>query len=123
MLQYTFPSAKFYLKQFILLAVKLLEYINMPQSILETFYRDGQNPLPVVLSLCPDLQAGADQDSYSVDISIQVFYSAMTGNVVLDGWLLIQCTTQQSAMVAIHSAAFYLFRKVCRSHSGINWFS
>ena len=25
-----------------------MEYINTPQSILETFYHDGQNPLPVV---------------------------------------------------------------------------
>ena len=48
----------------------------------------------------------------------------MTGNVVLDGRLLIQCTArtyQQSAMVAIHSAAFYLFRKVGRIPESIGF--
>ena len=48
MFMYIFPLAQFYLKQFISLAIKPLEYINTPQSILETFYYNGQNPLPVV---------------------------------------------------------------------------
>ena len=129
-----FPSAKFYLKQFIWLTVKLLEYINTPQSILETFYRDGQNPLPAVflwVNICLKhsesiplpgalLCSKPGMCSFSIVVSLRPYYYMRMETLTII-WPLVTVLIQENSK-EVAELYFPLWYKCCgRLTSQITW--